>query len=152
MQRLILGALVGAVLSSCATSGFVADHSPLMQRTEVYTIDFSKYAKDGFYFSPYMYQGKYRPVGLYSLTLTPGATFKDSCAEGKPECKYWETVGWTIDKLSIRSTLDTMYSIAKAAGANGLVDIKISRTTESPRTGLTVPVFELSGFAIYRED
>ena len=128
------------------------DRSPLIQRTDVYAIDFSKYAKDGFYFSPYMYQGKYKPVGIYSLAMTPGATYTDVCVDGKPECKYWETIGWTIDKLSIRSALDTMYAIAKSAGANGLVDIKMSRTTMSPRTGLTVPVFELSGFAIYRED
>lgn len=147
-MKTLLTAIVAAILfSSCAS------RPPVYRHVEIYGVDYSRYANEGFYFSPYAYTKEYVPVGQYYLALVPGAKYLDECPSGKSECMAWETVGWVVDYAHVQHAVDSMYNLARAAGADALVDVKLSKVTVMPpdRPGLILPIFEVSGFAIKRK-
>jgi len=146
MQRLILVALV-VVLFGCA-----ARPKDIQKQVNFYSIDFSRYADSGFNFSPYIYTGKHKPVGLYTLVMSPAAKYHDRCPDTKPECMSWEAIGWRVEKISIQEAIDSMYQAARAKGANSLVDIRINKQLRGLDPTSSLPEIEVSGFAIKRLD
>lgn len=132
----------------CASNNY----APIHRVADFGKIDFKKYSDSDFYFSPYLYNGKYKPIGMFSLSLIPAARYVDSCPAKNPDCKTWEVVGWLVEPVDIQQALDSMYAVSKKLGANALVDIKLKKDIIRPRTDLDISVYEVSGFAINRAD
>jgi hypothetical protein len=104
-------------------------------------IDFSAYTKQGFFFTPEMYDGPYESIGLVTVSLFPAAR------------QVIEAGGirrWRIDKPSVDEGVAKMYEQAKNMGADALVNFAVRVSDDRLDEWTVRPVLEVSGFAIRR--
>lgn len=140
---LFLIALITILAFSCTTLRHI-------DREDIYyTLDFRKYANEGFLITPEMYRGNYMTMGVVSY-------------ETYPEAKYIEIVhptytskSWSPTPVSSSEALDSVYVYCKKLGADALVRFNIE-SVQKEYSGITNPItitgVKLSGYAIKRED
>ena len=151
MTRLII--LMSLIILGCAPS---REFIP-QEKTE-FVIDFSKYSKQNFLFTPLKYSGDYQSIGLISVSMMPEAEFKfqDRFVDSTRTRFIGSNKIWVIKKLNLESVIDTFYLKATSMGANAVIDFNIKfikKTFESKSTNpVILPGVELTGFAIKRID
>jgi hypothetical protein len=110
--------------------------------TRVAGIDFTPYTKQGFFFSPGEYQGRYEPLGLISVTIMPPARQVKDSVTG--------FLRWQIEPLRVAIVVDSMFARAKAMGADALVHFSSRAFEDRIDATTTREAIEVSGFAIKR--
>ena len=106
-------------------------------------VDFTPYTKQGFLFTPEVYDGPYDAIGLISITQYAGARYVETSAES--------TSGWRYDPIPFPALMDTVYARATAMGANAIMRFHIENTV-APATldHPLLPGITVTGFAIRR--
>ena len=123
-----------ALAPACSNLKYIAPN------TEVRSIDFSGYSRQGFMFTTEMYQGAYESVGIIYVTMH---------AEGKLENMKGFSQ-WVFSDLKVQDVLAEAHRKALAMGANAIVKLDIQADNKVLSPALTVPGIEVSGFAIRR--
>ena len=116
-------------------------------------LDFTKYAENGFLFTPNGYIGDYESIGIIQAVFMPSATLKalkKKTSEGMVTVKHY----WKKEKIETSEVLDTIYDMAKNMGANAIINFKIEKISEAYNLNTYYPVviygFAVEGFAIKR--
>jgi hypothetical protein len=124
-----------ALLAAAGCSGLTY----IAPSTEVRSIDFTEYSRQGFMFTTEMYQGPYESIGIIYVTMH---------AEGK-----LETVNavqrWIFSDLKVQDVIAEAHRKATGMGADAVVKLDI-RANDKTVGLITVPGIEVSGFAIRR--
>ena len=119
-------------------------------------VDFTKYSKKGFLFTPNKYQGKYHSMGIITLLYYPEANMVTSTSITKGGSK--STVHkWEIEEFDSYSFLDSIYSISVSMGADAftelvMTDAEAIRYGEMTTNPVSVKGIKIYGFAIKRKD
>ena len=151
MKKLFFAAF-GAIL-------FLTQCSPTIkyvpEQVNYYLADFREHSKNGFFITPEPPEGKYEPVGLLQIELSPKAVFKKEQVgtnrEGTPV--YYET--WLVDNVNSQLALDSLVKVAQSLGANALTNYKSSVIMTRPineGNSPYIPVVSISGFAVILEN
>jgi len=149
MKNLLIISILITILNCAPTKEFIP------QEKSEFVVDFSKYSKQNFLFTPYQYSGKYKSSGMISISFMPEAKlikeypFKNQMYQG--EQKYWQ-----IQKVDLEKIIESFHKKAISMGANAIITFKINSVTKTYEVGSTNPVIitgvELTGFAIKRLD
>jgi hypothetical protein len=110
-------------------------------KTLVAGIDFSEYTRQGFLFTPEMYDGPYEAVGLVTVSMYPEARYVLSADR---------VMRWDVQRITAQDVVAKMYEQAKGMGADALVNFTVRVTDDRIDATATRPVLEVSGFAIRR--
>jgi hypothetical protein len=133
--------LFAALLPLVVLAGACRPLRVVPSNTLITGIDFSAYTKQGFFFTPEMYDGPYESIGLVTVSLFPAA---------KQVVDAGGARRWQIDKPSIDEGVAKMYEQAKDMGADALVNFAVRVTDDRLDEWTVRPVLEVSGFAIRR--
>jgi uncharacterized protein YbjQ (UPF0145 family) len=124
VRRLILCSLVFVLGGVACTPG---RYLYIPRNTEIPGLNFSKYAAEGFLFTPHTYQGEYDGVGILTVTVIPE---QEQVGFTRPYGRYtryvWE---WREEKVT-EALLDAVYEQARTMGADAVVDLEF--TTAEP--------------------
>lgn len=128
---------------------------------EFYSIDFTKYSKDGFLITPDQYTDKYESLGMIEYLIMPGAKYQE-ISKNRDEIDgiYVDasdiTHIWVIDKIKFSQAMDSIYVMAKNMGADAITnfdfDIKTSEPSSIYNNPVTIKGYRIIGFAIKRFD
>lgn len=123
--------------------------------TEYLGVDFSKYSEEGFFITTEGPNGKYTPIGLFTVKMNQGAELFENRL-GTNEAgqaivnRYWEK-----DSIHIQMAVDSLVSMAKRYGADAIVNfdnqIELSQRPISAYETIDLASVYVSGFAIKRE-
>lgn len=123
-----------ALAPACSNLKYVAPN------TDVRSIDFSEYTRQGFMFTTETYQGAYESVGIIYVTMHAEGKLED--VKGFPQ--------WVFSDLKVQDALAEAHRKALAMGANAIVKLDIQADNKVLSPVLAVPGIEVSGFAIRR--
>jgi hypothetical protein len=146
-----------ALLSGFIVISGCASHAPsLIQREVIISdLDFRKYSKNGFLFTPFEYSGKYESIGIVSATIFP----KASCIEITTSANGLGTpIGcqWSIQPVYADDVLATLYTKYSTNGADAIVDLKLSPAVKTLNEGTIKAIrlngITMTGFAIKRSE
>lgn len=128
-------------LISCSTV------KPMEEQITVSGFDFTKYADQGFLFTPEAYLGEYQSIGVISVTIWPSVSESPNVsAKGVTQRQRWY-----IGQLNVNKAIDRIYQQASNMGADGIMRFDV-RSIERNNGGLRIEGAEISGFAIDRPD
>ena len=149
--RLLLTLPVALLLTSCFTGLSVL---PSIPREEVLsTVDFTKYAEEGFLVSAESLVDPYEPIGMMKYTTIPSAEYRQRVRVQTADGYTKEVHKWVIETIDYQEQLDRMVAEAKAMGADAIIDVKIY-PTQRLYSGIKNPVnlegYEISGYAVKR--
>jgi len=148
MKKLIVLFLI--ILTGCAVTIYNID--PI---NEYFGIDFTKYSKEGFLFTPEKYLGEYESIGMIEYKLIPGAKYKIYKQVYGQEAKY----KWFTEYIEFSQAVDSIYFMAKSMGANTIMNfdfsIEYNEEFSNPmeyKNPITIYGYRITGFAIKRLD
>ena len=128
-------------LSSCAVVTF-----PMT--TTISLMDFRPYTEQGFFISSEPYYGKYDPIGVVNISITPEMDVEEG--------NFTDQV-LRMEKVNLETILDTCVKEAKALGADGISSFKLNisdRATvyeaDSTSYYVTAKTYEVTGQLIRR--
>lgn len=111
----------------------------------IYLYDFTKYAKEGFLFTPESYNYEYESMGMIYIQIYPEIKRKeDDKYMGDPEKNY------IIGKIDVSEAIDQLFQSAKKIGADAIIRFQINSITKQ-KSSLLIEGIEASGFAIKRK-
>lgn len=123
--------------------------------SDFFGIDFTKYSKEGFLFTPEKYLGEYESIGMIEYKLIPGAKYLVT------KKRYDQTpsnYAWFVENIEFSQAMDSIYSMAKSMGANTIMNfdfnIEYNETFNNPmryKNPIIIPGYRITGFAIKRE-
>lgn len=144
MRAFALLVLVVLAVSGCAKT--------YNREIHFYAIDFRPFTREGFLFTPEMYDGDYDAIGVLSITILPGDIITEPTGpedrkgrltrEGKPV---------HVEHLSVDGGLMRLYEAAADMGADAVVNLKIRRVRDWRRATLDLDALEVEGLAIRRK-
>ena len=116
-------------------------------KSEISSLDFTKYQEDNFLITPSSYGGDYESLGLVTYSMYAESDFVVS--------KENKDIGeWVHKKILVQDVLDLAYNKAKKQGANAITNFKLEATTKSVHDGLlmvSIPGISISGLLIKRK-
>lgn len=138
-------------------NGCVSTVTSIPPTSIVTGVDFSSYNGSDFLFTPHAYNGKYKSIGLISITLSQGAEYgSHSTSKVDSLGRPISVSDWSITELRTKDAVDTAYKVAQRMGADAIIDFSIENTVEEYNGGtnqhITIRGFKIYGFAIKRED
>ena len=138
-----LGLRAGAILLVLGVAACAPAVKYVAPMLTVSGIDFTKYTKEGFLFTPEAYDGPYDAIGLISITRYAGARYVDTTTESAS--------GWKYDPIPVPALMDTVYARATAMGANAIMRFHVENSL-APATldHPLLPGITVTGFAIRR--
>jgi hypothetical protein len=117
--------------------------------------DFRECTKNNFFITTEPPTGIYDPIGVFSFTIRP-SVMKNN--QQKPDKFYWISVfddktgmsQWCFEYISPDTIINIIYKEISSKGANAFT--KFSAEMKVEKNGdITVPYWEVSGFAIKRK-
>lgn len=110
-------------------------------------MDFRPYTANGFFLSTSSYSGDYTPVGYLELQATPETV--------KNKNRKLTDPLYLVEEIPVSELLDAAVEAAKAAGADGIIDLKITPvayTTAGSEIVVSPPVkyYLVTGLCISR--
>ena len=81
-------------------------------------LDFRPYTMNGFFLSTSSYSGEYTPIGYLELQVDPETTRNKNRRISDP--------AWLVEEIQAMELLNAAVEAAKKAGADGLIDLKIT--------------------------
>lgn len=153
LKKFIFLLIVIPFIAGCSTGNIYK----LKESKSVYELDFLKYSKKGFLYTPFEYRGDYEAISVIYLEFYPGyeriVTSTQSHGGGSTFAN--RDLTWIKTDVSIVEMLDSAYTLAKRKGANAIVDLKINEEEKEYDLGregiLTVRGISIRGFAIKRK-
>ena len=148
MKRIIVLFSFMLLLSSCSNSYNIE------RFTEVFGFNFTKYSNEGFLITPEGYNEEYESLGLIQLRLYPAV--KRSLPAGDYDNYVKVSIGGNahyIERITADMLLDSLYTEAKALGADAIINFKHTVLDETPLTKnypKGIQVNSVSGLAIKR--
>lgn len=145
MKRIciLLLALIG--LQSCAS--MFSTYEPQQAQTFATFLDFRPYTSEGFFISPDPYTGEHEPIGQLYLEIYPEQKrISDGKRDKYDQPTYINGMLYGYERLHFADVLEQAVVRAVTMGADGLVNLKISKIT----TGTSVR-YEATGFCIKRK-
>jgi len=140
-------------------SGCSSSTPPLFfpETTTVSIADFTEYGDKGFLFSPNVYEGEYKSIGLIEFILYPEASKKKFTYEKEFKSKYmpetYTISKWIITDPVLSSDLvDMAYQKSVELGADALVSFDVNFVHKKEFKDLTLTGIKVSGYAIKRLD
>ncbi len=116
--------------------------------------DFSDYSKKGFLFTPNLYQGDYKAIGLIQLSFAPHAKLTEVRGKDKYIRRAYAKKDWKVDEFNSKKAIESIYKSCVEIGADALTQMKIETFFEHHAQGtlypITIPGIKISGFAIKR--
>lgn len=141
MKRLLIAAIIAATLTGCGVTA--------VEQTIVGFTDFRPYTEAGFFLSPDPYAGDFEPIGQLYVRMESGAQLAEG---GAKQQKYSDSVYGNmprttgkVHRISMEEALEKAVEMAKETGANGISNLKITRSTDSSGR---LPYYEVTGFCI----
>lgn len=153
MKKVTAIVLIVFLAVSCAMLKDVPSYSLLNK------IDFRKYSDAGFLFTPEMYPGEYKSVGIIDFIKMPNALFtvekelpdKDKYTPKNPSLKT--TTQWYTEKVDLQEAVEELYQQCSSLGADALVNFKVDFNTDKYiNVGNPIDIigYRITGFAIKR--
>lgn len=116
------------------------------QQKQVFTtfLDYRPYISEGFYISPDSYNGEFEPIGQIFMTILPQEKLISSDdRHNYDNVHYYGSEVYGFERISYAELLNQAVVRAISMGANGIVDLKINKTTFNG-----VISYEISGLTI----
>jgi len=154
MKKLIILLLI--FLMGCGVTIYNID--PI---NEYFGIDFTKYSKEGFLFTPEKYLGEYESIGMIEYKLISGAKYLSTGRQwdAKTAKSIPTRYKWFIDEIEFSQAVDSIYFMAKSMGANTIMNFDFNIETNEKYNNpmkcnnpITIYGYRITGFAIKRLD
>lgn len=148
MKKLYLLFIFSSIFLVCSSC---APGKPLIipKEKHAYGVNFTNFSDKNFLFTPYKYEGKYESVGLVRFEIKSGAEYIPN------KELNWLQGDWEFDYATSDEILNYAHDIAIKMGADAICDFKIIYKSEEviyDTQHITLPIVEVSGFAIKRMD
>lgn len=159
MKKFTIAICFAVLLSGCAAPFYMSKG----------VVDFRPYTEEGFFISPGMegFNFKYSPIGVISISFTPGVVTKDGektakqpykeqridamgySAQGQAQTQVFGT-SENIFRPSAEYMLEQLVEYAKSLGANGLLDYEIQYIYPATKYGVAAGYSQatISAFAV----
>lgn len=118
-------------------------------------IDFTKYSKEGFMFTPEEYRGDYESCGLIRAEIVPAIRKQKNIPPDKQNDyrSIYDDLPteYFVEKISVKDVLDKIVKLATEKGADCIMRLDIKVTDKSITTGTRRYGIVATGFAIKRK-